>query len=71
MAYTVKWSQSGAAPQAVMLLDDISVGDFVKETLDLPAVGFEVLVNGDVAASDDILEDGDVITLNPKKSSNG
>ena len=71
MAFTVNWSQAGAAPQRVMLLESITVEDFVKESLDLNTSGFEVLVNGCLVDGDELLEANDIITLNPKKSTNG
>ena len=71
MAFRVQWSQAGAAPQPVLLTEEISLGEFLTEMIEVDQNGFEVLINGSEADMSDVIEEGDSITLNPKKSSNG
>lgn len=71
MALRVQWSQAGAAPQTVLLMEEMPVKDFLAEVIEVDKGGFEVLVNGGQVEMDDLIEEGDVITLNPKKSYNG
>lgn len=71
MAIKVNWSQAGAAPQPVLLIDSIPVNEFVTEFLDMSAAGFELLLNGEPTDGSELVEDGDEVTLNPKKSYNG
>ena len=67
----VSWSQAGGKPQVVTFIEEMTVGEFLLGAAEVGRDGFEVLVNGSSADLDDILEDGDVVTLNPKKSYNG
>jgi len=71
MAQTISWSQAGAAPQRIKIIEEMTIAEFLVRAAEVGKDGFEVLVNGELADLDDLVEDGDMITLNPKKSNNG
>lgn len=71
MAIKVTWSQAGAPLQKVVLLEELPLEDFLMQVVEVGKDGFEIMVNGRSAGLDDMVEDGDTITLNPKKSYNG
>jgi hypothetical protein len=71
MAISVTWAQAGARPNVLKIIEEMTIGEFLVKAAEVGKDGFEVLVNGSAADLDDLVEDGDYITLNPKKSFNG